>query len=150
MGNGLDRQWRFRIRRGKLLPACTPLPHPNHHPTTPIGERLAHPDKINANSIPGSLGIDINTAPYLLTLTPPPHFNPLNPPTAFPVVSMQAPPTNNPYCIATTTHPRPFHGHEDFLPGKPHTLSLFPILFSSLTSYPAIPIPIAMPLRSIY
>jgi len=29
----LDRQWRFR-RRGKLLPACTPLPRPNHTPTT--------------------------------------------------------------------------------------------------------------------
>jgi len=36
---------------------------------------------------------------------------------------MQAPPTNH---ITTTMQPRPSHGG---FPGKPHTLSLFPLLF---------------------
>jgi len=50
---------------------------------------------------------------------------------------MQAPPTNH---ITITMQPRPSHGG---LPGKPRTLSLFPLLFSpARNTYPAIPMPL--------
>jgi len=48
-----------------------------------------------------------------------------------------APPTNH---ITTTMQPRPSHGG---FPGKPRTLSLFPLLFSpTRNTYPAIPMPL--------
>ena len=50
---------------------------------------------------------------------------------------MQAPPTNH---ITTTMQPRPSHGG---FPGKPRTLSLFPLLLSpAKNTYPAIPMPL--------
>jgi len=50
---------------------------------------------------------------------------------------MQAPPTNH---ITTTMQPRPYHGG---FPGKPRTLSLFPLLFSpAQDTYPAITMPL--------
>ena len=134
MATRLDRQWRF-LRRGKLLPACTPLPRPKHTPTTLRTGAFSSPRQINGISIPGSPGIDIGTAPYchrlLLRLNPLPHN------TTCPVAPMQAPPTNH---ITTTMQPRPSHGG---FPCKPRTLSLFPLFLSpAWNTCPPIPMPL--------
>jgi len=91
----------------------------------------------NSNSIPGSPGIDIGTAPYCHRLLL--RLNPLTPNITCPVAPMQAPPTKH---ITTTMQPRPSHGG---FPGKPCTLSLFPLLllFSpARNTYLAIPMPL--------
>ena len=96
---------------------------------------FSSPRQINGHSIPGSPGIDIRTAPYCHRLLL--RLNPLIPNTTCPVAPMQAPPTNH---ITTTMQPRPSHGG---FPGKPRTLSLFPLLFSpARNTYPAIPMPL--------
>ena len=93
-------------------------------PTTlqQLSGAFSSPRQINGNSIPGSPGIDIGTAPYCHRLGL--RLNPLTPNTTCPVAPMQSPPTNH---ITTTMQPRPFHGG---FPGKPRTLSLFPLLLS--------------------
>ena len=75
---------------------------------------FSSPRQINGNSIPGSPGIDIGTAPYCHRLLL--RLNPLTPNTTCPVAPMQAPPTNH---ITTTMQPRPSHGG---FPGKLRTL----------------------------
>jgi len=91
----------------------------------------------NANSIPGSPGINVDTTPYcywyrlLLCL------NPLTPNTntMCPVVPMQTPPTPTNH-ITTTMQPPPSHGGFPG-PGKPRTLSLIPPSCSRLLGIPA-------------
>jgi len=93
---------------------------------------FSSPRQINANSIPGSPGIYIGTAPYCYRLLL--RLNSLTPNTTCPVVPMQAPPTNH---ITTTMQPRPSHGG---FPGKPRTLSPPPLFVLPLFTYPVIPI----------
>jgi len=54
---------------------------------------FSSPRQINRNSIPGSLGINIGTAPYCHRLLL--RLNPLTPNTTCPVAPMQAPPTKH-------------------------------------------------------
>jgi len=100
---------------------------------------FSSPRQINDNSIPGSPGIDIGTAPYYHRLLL--RLNPLTPNTTCPVAPMQAPPTNH----ITHYHyhaapPIPSHGG---FPGRPRTLSLFPLFFSpARNTNSAIPMPL--------
>jgi len=89
--------------RGKLLPACTPLPRPNHTPTTLRSIQLTR--QINGNSIPGSLGIDIGTAPYLL------------PPARMHSAASSQPPSTIQQLLGAFSSPRQINANS--IPGSP-------------------------------
>ena len=144
----------FSKKGGKLLPACTPLPAASSQLPTTLQQLLG------AFSSP----TDKSTAIILFLAAQPRHryrHRPysycyrlllrLNPLTSNPQHHMSsgtnadttAPPTNH---VTTTMQPRPSHGG---FPGKPRTLSLFPLLFSpARNTYPTI-IPTPLGLGSI-
>jgi hypothetical protein len=134
MAKLLDRQRRFRggselVNSSRLALRCL-------IPTTTqqLPGAFLSPRQLDANSIPGSPGIDINLAPYSHRL----HLRlyPLTPPTTFPVVPMPIPPVNH---IATTTHPRPTHGGFPGVTPTPHLSRLSLLL---MTNYQVIPMPL--------
>jgi exonuclease III len=92
------------------------------------------PGQLNANSAPGSHGIDTNLPEYSHRLLL--HRCPLTPPTTFPLVPMPILSVNY---IATTAHPRPTHGG---FPGAPPTMNLNRLSLLLMTNYPVIPMPL--------
>jgi len=118
------------FRRGKLIIII---------PTTlqQLLGAFSSPRQINDNSIPGSPGIDIGTAPYCHRLLL--RLNPLTPNTTCPVA-----PTN-----AGTTHQPHYHYHAaPPIPRRFPRQALYPILISPFllsparNTYPAIPMPL--------
>jgi len=135
----LDRQWRFR-RRGKLLPACTPLPHPNHTPTTLRSIQLTQTNQRQFYS--WQPRHRYRHRPLLSPAPPPPQ------PSITPNTTCMSSGTNT---NAGTTHQPHCHYHAAppiprRLPGQaqaPYPISVFPLLFlPARNTYPAIPMPL--------
>ena len=112
-------------------------------PPTTIQQLLgafSSPRQINGNSIPGSPGIDIGTAPYCHRLLL--RLNPLTPNQHHMSSGTNAGTTHQPHYhyYAAPPIPRRFPRQ---VPGKPCTLSLFPLIFSpACNTHPAIPMPL--------